>query len=407
MSTTVATAALACAAAVSLAVTALNHACLRRLLARRPSGPAPAPPISVLKPLKGLDDGLYENLVSFARQAYPEFELVFGTPDRDDPALALVHRLKAAFPHVPMSVAVCEAPYGRNPKVRTLAGLLPLARHEHVLVSDSNVRVSAGYLAETAAALADPRVGLVTNLIAGRGERTLGAAFENAHLGTFVAGGVAGAALLAGRAIVVGKSMLFRRGDLERIGGLRAVRHVLAEDYVLGRRFETAGFRVVVSPHVIGTVNEAWTVRRFAARHVRWGQLRRQIAPLGYLAEPLLDPIPWLAAVTVVGGAGASLGAVGPLALAAAGMAGIALKAASDALLVRRLRGEPLAARHVALLPLKDLLVAAIWAVAAVRRRVEWRGTVLRIGPESRLLRVRGAGRAAAGAPARRPGVTS
>lgn len=104
------TAVLASLAAASLALTALEHACLRRLLARRRPAGGPRPPISVLKPLKGIDDGLYENLVTFARQRYPAFELLFGTPDRDDPAIAVVERLRAEFPHVPMSVTVCERP---------------------------------------------------------------------------------------------------------------------------------------------------------------------------------------------------------------------------------------------------------------------------------------------------------
>jgi ceramide glucosyltransferase len=381
---------LLCLGALSLTVTLANHFALRRLLARRTdAGRGHAPAVSVLKPLKGLDDGLYENLASFARQEYPEFELVCGSPDRDDPAIGVVERLKAEFPGVPVSVAVCERPIGRNPKVNTLASLLAAARHEHVLISDSNVRVATGYLRDTVAELADPRVGLVTNPIAGVGERTVGAAFENAHLGGFVAGAVAGAALFAGRPIVIGKSMLFRRRDLEALGGLRAVRHVLAEDYVLGRRFERAGHRVAISPHAIATVNETWPVGRFVARHLRWGQLRRRIAPAAYLAEPLLNPVPWLAALAAAGVSGLSLGPLSSAGLVIAAAAGTVAKVASDALLVRRLRGIPLAPTYLALVPLKDLLVAAIWAVAAFRRTVEWRGTPLRIGPGSRLLRPR------------------
>ncbi|HEU5319600.1 MAG TPA: glycosyltransferase, partial [Methylomirabilota bacterium] len=179
------------------------------------------------------------------------------------------------------------------------------------------------------------------------------------------------------------------KADLERVGGLRGVRHVLAEDYVLGRRFEAAGLRVVVSPHVVTTRIETWTVGRFFARHVRWGQLRRRIAPLAYAGEPLLNPVPWCLALGAAGLGGASLGPLGPSALLAAALAGMVLKVASDGLLVHRLRGEPLAARHLVLLPVKDLLVVGVFAVAAVRRRVEWRGTVMRIGPGSRLLRVR------------------
>lgn len=369
---------------ISLLFTLVTHAAAWRVLRRRPPQRGPTPPISILKPLKGLDDGLYENLASFAQQRYPNFEMLLGVDSPDDPALRVALAAKAAFPHVPISVHVCRTQIGRNPKVNTLAALSAHARYEHLLVSDSNVRVREGYLLATAAEQADPRVGLVTNPVAGVGGQTVAAVLENWHLNSFVVGGVCAAQLLASHPCVLGKSMLFRRRDLEAVGGWRSVRNVLAEDYVLGRRFEAAGLRIALSPHVVTTANETWGMRLFLGRHLRWAQMRRRISPATYAGEPLVNPVLWsLSTVAVMALSEGPFGSAAPLAAAAA-----VVKVASDALLARRLRGSGRFS-DVAWIPVKDLAIAAVWIVAGFRRTVEWRGTRLVIGPGSRILAAR------------------
>jgi ceramide glucosyltransferase len=264
-----------------------------------------------------------------------------------------------------------------------LRALSAYASHDLTLISDSNVRVGPDYLRATVTELGDPTVGLVTNPVVGCGEVDTGATFESLHLLTYVARALGFAGAYLGRACVVGKSMLFRRSDLGRLGGWSLVRDVLAEDYLIGHAFEQAGLRVVSSPHVIFTHSRHWPLARFANRHLRWGQMRRRICLPAYLLEPLFNPhallVP-LAALSLASGQGQEV----TLPFAGAGMG---LRLLADRALWRRMRGAPPPLGTLLLSIPKDLLVMALWAVAGVRRTIDWRGHVMFIGRGTRLER--------------------
>jgi ceramide glucosyltransferase len=365
-------------AAGSLGATFVLHwAMYKKLQSAKACGSDFSPAISVLKPLCGVDEGLYENLLSFVQQRYPEFELLFSVADPRDPALAVVQRLRREYPDAPLRVIVHgEHELIANPKVISLVHMARAARHDYLLVSDSNVRAAPDYLAAIAAEMHDPNVGLVSNLIVGSGEESIGAQCENLHLNTFVLGGVC-MADMADRPCVVGKSMLMRRDELARLGGFDGMRYVLAEDFLLGQRYHDAGYRVVLSQHAVATYNRKLPVRRFLARHLRWAQLRRSCALGPFLSEALLYATPWLVAPLLVIETDERWL---PCTVA------LLARVTSDGLMARSVTGRWPSATALALVPLKDTLLMGIWTLALFYRSVAWRGHALRIGPGSRLL---------------------
>jgi ceramide glucosyltransferase len=324
------------------------------------------PPVSVLKPLCGRDADLASNLESFFRQDHPSFELVFGVQDPSDPALEVVREQSARHPHVPCRIVVHAGEGALNPKVDNLLGILPQARHDLVLVSDSNVRAPAHYVRELATLHAKERPGLVTNLFAGVGEDTLGAALDNVQLSGFCAAGTALPTLL-GDPILVGKSALFSRRRLERLGGLRRLSDVLAEDFVMGRTFGHAGERVLLAPTVLANVTRQLSVRGMFARHLRWSMLRFRLNPAAAALEPVASPLALLPVAWFL---------IGPWALAWA-----------TALLVLRdtggwalLRGASRVYLPLVLSPLREIVILAAWLVAPFKQHVEWRGKRFRLG---------------------------
>lgn len=368
----------------SLLFSFVMHACLR-VVRRRTRTSGPTPPVSVLKPLKGADPELYANLASLASQDYPDFELILGAEDTMDPALAVARRLKRDFPGVRITIVAGGRPIGHNPKVNNLAQLAGAARHDWMLVSDADVRVDPSYLRAMARETGDASVGLVSSMIANTGEKSFGATLDSLHMNGFVAAVVSAADVLASHPCVVGKSMLVRRSDLGNLGGLHAVKDVLAEDYVLGQLYHRAGFKVVLSGHPVHAVSVDRTLGSFFDRHVRWGQMRRHIAPFHHLGEPLLVPTPWIvaASLVVLGGGRSSLREDGVVLVASA--LALVARCVSDALQTKALRGRAPDVADASLIPLKDLVVTVSWAVASLKSTVQWRGNAMRIGKGSTL----------------------
>jgi ceramide glucosyltransferase len=292
---------------------------------------------------------------------------VFGVQDPHDPAIAVVERLQQRHPHVHARLVVHTGGGGINPKVRNLRGMLPHVGHDLVVISDSNVHAPPHYLAEMVDTLhSRDNIGLVTNLFVGAGENTLGAALENVQLNGFCAAGAALPTAL-GDALVVGKSMLLSQSTFETLGGFERVADVLAEDFVMGKMFQHAGYGVRIAPTVLENVTSSMRVTGFMQRHLRWSMLRWRLRPAAYLLEPLTSPLATL-----------------PLALLWLGPAGVA---ATFGLLALRdvggwvaLRGWKRAWLPALLSPLREICVLFVWGRALFKRHIEWRGHRVRLG---------------------------
>jgi ceramide glucosyltransferase len=362
-------------ALVAVSSTLLGMAALLWVTRRRTDLPAHTPPVTILKPLKGEDEGLEENLRSFFRLDYPTVQLLFCVADSDDPAIAVVNRLLAEFPEHDAQLIVGCPSFGLNPKVESLAAMLRYRKHDTILISDSNVRVRPSYLRETACYLATPGVGLVTNLFVGVGETQTGAVLENLHLNGYIASGVALAAMLR-VTCVVGKSMLMPVRVLEAIGGFASVRNLLAEDQVIGMRVRKAGYSIRLSHHVIANVNQARGFRWFLNRHSRWYKIRRRLALPAFVAEPMAN----LAAIGLIWALSGQSG------IAWGGLVGlVGLGIVRDAVQTRWLRGSFPRVDHLLFSPVKDLLLLPVWFDALVNDRVHWRGHRFLVGGFTRL----------------------
>jgi ceramide glucosyltransferase len=331
---------------------------------------ATLPALSVLKPLCGADPSLEENLESFFQQDHPNYEIVFGVESPEDPAAPVARALIARHPERRARLVVHKGVGGANPKVRNLRGMVSHAEHDLVLVSDSNIRVPPHYLSELAREYAQgERVGLVTNLVRGVADDGFGGALSSVELAGFCAAGAAMPTLL-GEALVIGKSMLFSKSALERLGGFESVANVLAEDYVIGKMFQHAGYEVRVAPTVIDNVTTATTLRAHFDRNRRWAMLRWRIRPFAYFLEPVTSPLLIL-----------------PLAWAL--MGSIALGWAALLLVVRDvgqwilLSGPRRAWVPLVLSPIRELSALAVWFSAPFRRHVAWRGHRVRLSSGS------------------------
>jgi ceramide glucosyltransferase len=342
---------------------------------------AALPPLSILKPIRGRDPKFYEAIRSHAVQDYPEFEILFGFSDPNDPALADVARLQAEFPRLPISTHLVstKAP---NTKVGVLAELARHARHSVLLVNDSDILVEPGYLRAVAAPLADPAVGLVTCLYRAASNSWPGRA-EALGIATEFAPSVLVARLLGVAEFALGSTMVFRAGDLRAIGGFEALADYIADDYQLGARITALGRRVEFSPLVVETDlgGESWLE---TWRHqLRWSRTIRVSRPSGYYGYVVTHATLWSLVAFAFGQWWA-----GAAALAIRIAAGMVVAAGI-------LRYRPIV-RDWWSIPLRDLFGFAVWLAGLSGADVYWRGRHLTLRPDGRLQPEHAAARRAA-----------
>jgi len=324
------------------------------------------PPVSILKPLRGIDPGMYESFRSHTLQDYPEYEIIFGVSDPDDPAINLVHRLQAEFPQRGIRLIVCRQRLGANIKVSNLVQMLPHVRHEFLVVNDSDLRVPQNYLRQATGPLMDPAVGLVTCLYRGVASTTLGSHLESLGIATDFCAGVLAARQLEGIKFGLGSTLSFRRRDLVSIGGFEAIADHLADDYEIGSRLAKMGLKVVLGSNVVESFLPAYSLRQFLEHQLRWARTLRSARPWGYLGLALTFGLPWALLLLAF-----SRGALWAWSLF---VAALATRSAVALVVGYRTLGDGQVASDWWLLPMRDIIALAVWIASFAGRQVAWRG---------------------------------
>jgi ceramide glucosyltransferase len=281
-----------CLLAGSIVYCVLIVIAARRYLAQPLLPNRDLPAISVLKPLAGVDEGLEANLRSFFEQDHPAFEILFAVRDARDPAIQVVQALQEQFPARSSRMIITGEPPYPNAKVFSLDRMLAEARHDLLLMSDSDIRVSPGFLKAVAAEFSDPRVALATCPYRAVAGRSLWSNLEAEGMNTEFLAGLLVARLIEGVKFAVGPTLAARKSVLAKIGGFDKLKDYLAEDFVLGKFAAEAGFGVILSrnivEHRIGS--ETWRVN--AAHRLRWVRSTRRSRPLGYIGQLFTYPLP-------------------------------------------------------------------------------------------------------------------
>lgn len=266
------------------------------------------PPVSLLKPVRGVDFGSYENFASFCRLDYPEYEILFGVNDSDDPAVPLIQRLMAEFPQQKIRSLVGAEELGANRKVNKLARLASEAQHDIVALTDGDVRVGPKYLREVVSPFANDKGGAVTSFYRAVAERNLGAELEAVGAASDFFAGVLMANWMEGMSFALGASIVTTKHWLAKIGGFEAIADMHSDDYELGHRIAKAGGKVLLSRETVWTMYPAQTPRGFWQHQVRWARTVRLCRPLSFaglifthglpwaLLAALIAPTPWIAA---------------------------------------------------------------------------------------------------------------
>lgn len=343
--------------------------------------------VSVLKPLCGAEPRLYENLQTFCEQRHGHFQLVLGVSSPEDPAIAVVRRLQAAYPQHDIELAIDTRVHGSNLKVSNLINMAERARHEVIVIADSDIAVEADYLDSVAAPLADPRVGVVTCLYVAQGVGgfwpRVGALFINEWFAPSVR--VAHAA--GSRRFGFGATLALRRETLERIGGFEALKNCLADDYWLAEHVRALGLQTVLSRVMVATDVIEPTFSALWQRETRWLRTIRSINPLGFAFLFITFPTPWLVAgAWLTAGLAASSPDPAHLGAVFTGAASTALGLAARLLMhLRSARHERTFWRDLPLVPLRDALLALQWCAGAFGSHVMWRGARVPVGPSTQI----------------------
>jgi ceramide glucosyltransferase len=349
------------------------------------------PPVSIIKPLHGIDFASYENYQSFCQQDYPDYEILFAVNEAADPAAAVVQRLIEDYPQRQIRLLIGAEYFGANRKVNSLARLAREAKHEILALSDGDVRVGPHYLRNVAAPLQDANVGVVTSFYRGVTQRNFGAELEAIGAASGFFAGVLMAAWTEGIKFALGASVVTTKTWLRKIGGFEEIAAFLADDYEIGKRVADHGGRVVLSYETVWTMYAAQTARSFWEHQLRWARTVRLCRPASYLVLLFTQALPWVVLAAVVAPRGwiaaAYLLAYVVLRLGMAWMVGVSVV------------GDETLRRRWWLVPVWDAIYFVVWIASFASNHIVW-GNVEYAVDHGRMKAVAGSKAASTGATA-------
>jgi ceramide glucosyltransferase len=356
----------------TLAAVAMGYMLAARIAprGRRVAGPqpsAPLPPVTILKPLCGGEHELYRHLRSFCVQTHPAVQIVFGVRDPHDPALEAVRRLQREFPQRDLQIAINPAQHGASSKVSNLVNMMPLARHDYLVIADSDVRVAPDYLERVIAPLLDERVGIVTCLYRGCPRPGLWSLLGSMFINEWFMPSVHVAALFGSRSFAFGATIALRRETLFRIGGFRAIADQLPDDYRLGELTRGMGLRTVLCDAEVETCVDEPGLLDLVRHQLRWLRTIRTVQPLGYALAGVTFGLPAVIVGSLLAGGSAVT------------LAMVAVTVMARLMLNSPPRNSRSLLAQLWLVALNDLLGFALWCWSFTTRRVHWRQARYRV----------------------------
>jgi ceramide glucosyltransferase len=369
------------ALATGYAVLVLIAVCVWKIR-RTTAASAGLPPVTLLKPLCGAEPGLYENLRSFCQQDYPKFQIVFGVLDQDDPALLIARRLVAEFPLLSIDFVVNPQQHGSNYKISNIINMLPRARYDVLVMSDSDARVSPDYLRVVTVPLLDRSVGLVTCLYRGIPTPLMCSRLGAMYVNEWYMPSVLLARLFGHQGYASGQTLGLRRATLEAIGGLHAIANHLADDHRLGQMVRGLGLRIILSHYEPVAEHHEPSLHSLTDHEVRWMCTLRVLRPRSFRMMFLTFSAPLAILGVAFAAADASLSTAAWLLFGTTVMARLTLH------FLHRTRDDRPLLADFWLLPARDLLICWVWFRSFFTSRVTWRGNEFEVGADGLMRRL-------------------
>ena len=362
----------------ALVYSLMTLVCARRYFTTQQPREAAQPSVSILKPVKGLDEDSYGNFASFCAQDYSgAVQLLFAVASPDDPVIAVINQLMGDFPDHDISLTINPAIHGPNHKVSNLINVFPKARHDIIIVCDSDIRVAPGYLASVTSHFSEPRVGLVSSLYRSSRVHGIATAVEATGFTVEMIPNVMVALQLEGLSFALGASMAMRREALAAMGGFEALASYLADDYQLGNKIHRAGWRLALDDCFVESMLSSENLAITFSRQLRWARTMRVSRPGGFLASGVTLPFPAaLLAMLIAPSPAIGLLSILPL---------YGVRLGVSALYSIRFVRDGLLPRWLWLIPLRDMLAFFSWALSFLGNRVEWRGSRFLLKPGGKL----------------------